>query len=107
MTYLSSHDLIAEQAELESRDDLDDDERERLDAIRELADEGIPDWLYGATLIPESEFEGYARDFADDIGAVADNAGWPHSHIDWKAAADELRQDFTEVEFMGETYLVR
>lgn len=80
---------------------------EEVKALEALENAGIPDWRFGATLIRESHFEDYARQFAEDIGAINDDARWPNSCINWKEAADELRQDYTAVEYRGETYLVR
>jgi antirestriction protein len=49
----------------------------------------------------------YAQDFAEDIGAIDRNAGWPLGCIDWEAAADELKSDYSSIEFDGVTYWVR
>jgi antirestriction protein len=100
-------DALDDRDSADSDDPLDDEERERRDAIRELADAGIEDWEHGATLIPEDGFEDYARELAEDIGAVDPNAAWPATYIDWEAAATALQQDYTSVEFMGVTYYVR
>jgi hypothetical protein len=75
---------------------------------------------YEPTVIPADRFTEYAEQLADDIGAFhvpADPYGgtkardvresWPLRHIDWKAAADELRQDYSEFDFDGRTYLIR
>jgi hypothetical protein len=80
-----------------------------LQVLRAVASqgEGYGDWEHGETLIRESYFETYARELADDIGAVKDDAGWPGRHIDWEAAAKELKADYTEVDFDGVTYLMR
>jgi hypothetical protein len=59
------------------------------------------------TMIAEQDFEAYAQELAEDIGAIDRNANWPLNHIDWEAAANELKQDYMSVEFDGETYLVR
>ena len=69
--------------------------------------EGYSDWLHGATLIRDSYFKTYAQQFADDIGAVNSEAGWPNSCIDWEQAADELQMDYTAIEFDGVTDWVR
>jgi hypothetical protein len=58
-------------------------------------------------LIPESEFTDYARELAEDCGMVATDGGWPGRHIDWQAAADELRQDYTEYDYNGESCYTR
>lgn len=65
------------------------------------------DWHHGATLIRESYFTRYAKELADDIGAINGNEGWPLNWVDWAAAARELKQDYTEIEWNGVTYYVR
>ncbi len=97
--------------------DLDDDndtdqdtlfaELAALEALQAEAEGYSPDWQYGATLIRDSYFETYAEELAEDIGAIDRNASWPLNHIDWKAAAEALQQDYTSVEFDGVTYWVR
>lgn len=86
------------------------DEAVELLALRSLAADAegyAEDWRYGTTLIRESEFEDYAREFAEDCGFINRDMKWPCNHIDWKQAADELKQDYTEVDFDGVAYLVR
>jgi hypothetical protein len=91
-------------------DEWKSDRQDELDALRALAKEGeaeCSDWSHGETLIHEGYFVEYAKQFADDIGAIDRNAKWPLNHIDWDAAADELRGDYCELDFDGETYLAR
>lgn len=40
--------------------------------------------------------EDFARDMADQIGAVDKNATWPNNCIDWDFAARELMYDYSE-----------
>jgi hypothetical protein len=109
MTIIDTRELAADLRALDAMpaDELDDDERTRLDELRAIEGAGIPDFEHGAALISEDEFEDYARELAEDIGAIDGNAAWPLSYIDWSAAADALRADYTEVELDGTTYLVR
>jgi len=103
---------LAETAE-KAQDELtgwDEDEGQELAALKALADDAdgyCSDWAHGATLIRDSYFTEYAEELAGDIGAIDANAGWPARHIDWEAAADELKQDYTSVDFDGETYWMR
>lgn len=83
------------------------EEYAKLQALCDEAEDYASDWKYGATLIRDSHFEDYARELAEDTGAVSRDAQWPLQHIDWTAAADELKQDYTSVEFDGVTYWVR
>jgi hypothetical protein len=88
-------------------DEDNGDELQSLTALRKEVQEVSADWHYGATLIHESHFTAYAEQLAEDIGAIDRNTKWPNNHIDWDAAAEELMQDYTEVDFDGETYYVR
>jgi hypothetical protein len=106
---MDSRSLIAVAEEIEAMDEeeRDDDEREILKAIRELQDEASSEWTYGETLIREDYFEEYAEQLAEDIGAIDREAGWPLGYIDWKAAAEALKIDYSVVEYRGTTYYVR
>lgn len=87
----------------------EDDEEEMADngtivAFNEEGEETFADWLHGVTLIADHYFVEYAREFADDIGAVDANADWPTAHIDWERAAEALQMDYTSIEFGSTTY---
>jgi hypothetical protein len=90
-------------------DDFGTDEAYELQALKSLADQadGCGDWAYGAQLIADDYFEKFAREFADEIGAIPKNANWPCTCIDWTEAASELQQDYTAVEFDSATYWIR
>lgn len=100
------HASDAEVDELEQG--IEDCEKE-LASLRalELQGEGLSDWEYGATLVRDDYFEDYARQTAEDLGLIQEDAAWPACHIDWEAAADSLRMDYTSVEFDGVTYWAR
>lgn len=103
-------DAVAEAgAALDEFDDSDEgQELKALLAFQEEAEGYAPDWNHGATLIRDSYFEDYARQLADDLhGRGVRDAEWPFTCIDWEAAADELKQDYTSAEFDGVTYWVR
>ena len=82
---------------------------EEYAALKEFVEEAenAEDWLHGATFIADDYFEDYAREFAEDIGAVKRNMEWPCNCIDWEAAADQLKQDYTEYTLNGKTYWCR
>ncbi len=84
------------------------DDAEELAAMEAFAADasGVADWTHGETFIREDYFEDYARQLADDLGSLRET-DWPHNHIDWKAAADELRQDYSEFDFDGTAYYAR
>lgn len=113
---IDSRDIISRIEDLESEiecaeegEDLTDvkDELAILTSVKEEGENYASDWNYGATLIKESDFENYAEEFAQDIGAFDSGGSWPLNCIDWAEAADQLKVDYTEIDFDGETYLVR
>jgi antirestriction protein len=87
----------AEKAELKQLESLKDDIGESRGKINE---EGGP-------FVLEDDFEAYAQELADDLGAIPRDASWPCTCIDWEKAADELKMDYSSVEWNGETYLYR
>lgn len=94
-------------------EDLTGDDTEILEEflkLRELNYQGesyASDWNYGATLIAVEHFTEYAQDLAEDIGAINADAPWPANRIDWEAAAEDLKIDYTEISYDGNDYLVR
>jgi hypothetical protein len=92
-------DLFAELATLESV----------LSELRGCG--GDHEWRgawYPVTLIRESDFEDYAREYAEDIhGDAIRDAAWPMCFIDWERATDSLRIDYSSVEIDGTEYLYR
>ena len=107
---IDSRDVIARIDELEAIENPNMDDADELVTLKALADEAsqyAADWEYGETLIRDSYFRDYAEELADDIGAVSKDATWPNNFIDWEAAADALKQDYTSVEFDGVTYWIR
>jgi antirestriction protein len=78
-----------------------------LERLAEEASNYAPDWDHGETLIRETYFETYAQELAEDCGMVNSDATWPNNHIDWEAAARDLKQDYTEIDFDGVSYFIR
>lgn len=88
----------------------DEENGEELKALKAFAsqfEDYCSDWEHGTTLVRDSYFEDYARELAEDIGAINDDAGWPNNCIDWEKAARELQMDYTSGEFDGITYWAR
>lgn len=102
-------ELATAQANVKDWDESDEgQELAKLKAFAEEAEGYAEDWRYGATLIHEDYFEDYARELAEDLGDYnSKNERWPYTCIDWEKAAEELKQDYTSVDFDGETYWVR
>jgi hypothetical protein len=98
----------AAQAALQDWDGTEEGQELRaLLALQDEAEGYVDDWRHGAPLIRGSYFTEYAQQMAEDIGAINRNAAWPLMHIDWDAAAEDLKQDYTSVDFDGVEYWVR
>lgn len=75
--------------------------------------EGYGDWAHGESVIREDYFTKYIEELIDDCypdAAKSANSGeWPYRHMymDFEAAADEAKADYTEADFDGVTYLMR
>jgi hypothetical protein len=95
-----------EEAKAEMDSAALDMEEGELAQLREMESE-IPEWRHGETLINDSYFESYAQELAEDTGAIDSNATWPLNHINWEAAAEDLKSDYTPIEYDGETYWYR
>lgn len=113
---IDSRDVIARIEalhEIATDETADSDERthanNELGVLQALAEqgEGLADWEHGEALIRDSYFEDYARELAEDIGAVSKDQSWPNYCIDWERAARDLKMDYTSLEFDGVTYWAR
>lgn len=108
--YFDSREVIEAIEELEADEEWTIDERnQHRELVRFRDEEGthFSDWAYGVTFIRTDEFEEYAKEYAEDIGAISRDPQWPLKHIDWTAAAEDLAQDYTEVTLHGVEYLGR
>lgn len=119
---IDSRDVIARIEELESLaedckedgEEMDEDEAKELKDLKAFAEEAesSPDWIYGETLIREDYFTQYIEDLISDCYEMPKeiNSGewpWRHVTIDYEAAAEEAKVDYTEADLDGETYLIR
>jgi hypothetical protein len=82
------------------------DELNSIREIDELEPEVGNEFQHGCTLIPIEEFEDYCRDLLEECGYIPkDFPSW--IVINYDETADNMKVDYTEVEFRGETYLFR
>jgi len=85
-----------------------EDEISEVRQIDDLEEEVGSDWSYGVALIEEDDFEDYCKDLVSDIGDLPKNIpSYISDNIDWEGVADDLKVDYSEVEFRGTTYLYR
>lgn len=90
-----------EQAETE----FSSDEQDELTELEALSEE-VSEWSSGNQLIPEDDFEDYCKELCEDIGDIPRD--FPsYIVIDWESTAQNLKADYSEIEYQGTTYLYR
>lgn len=84
-----------------------EEEISTIEEINKLEDEVYNgEFESGTTLIEEKDFTEYAQVFLEDCGYISrDFPTW--IVIDWDETADNVKQDYSEVEYRGTTYLYR
>ena len=102
----SDFELLTVQDEIEKGKEQLQDLRDELQPLLDLKAEDIPDWDYGATLIPESDWEEYVEDLVKDCGYISNDVPW-WIVIDWSATADNVAADYSTVDYDGDTYYYR
>ena len=83
------------------------DEFVTLLEVKEEVEQYTSEWDDGAFMIADDYFEDYAQELAEDTGAIDRKAKWPLTHIDWDAAAEELKYDYSEVAIGGKSYWIQ
>lgn len=81
------------------------DDYEELEELRSMSEE-IFEWRHGEALIPVDEWEDYVQELLSDIGDLPrDIPGY--IVIDWEATAANIAQDYSTIDYQGETYYYR
>ena len=83
------------------------EEGQELIALIALAEQGedyAPDWKYGAQLIREDHFETAMDEMLEDCGDIPRDLP---SCLTITVDYDALKQDYTELDFDGQTYYIR
>jgi hypothetical protein len=82
---------------------------EELAGLRKLNEEGealTGEWTHGVSLINRTYWIEYVQELLTDIGDLP--AKIPHYiAIDWDKTADNIEANYSELEWDGETFLVR
>jgi len=87
------------------------EEYEELATLTELAEQGdnyAPDWSYGETLIHEDHFTKYSKQLCEDTEVLdRDTPTFIWANIDWDGVAEDLKMDYTAIDWDGATYYIR
>ena len=96
--------IVAKEALKEWRES---EEGQELIALKVLAEQGedyAPDWKYGAQLIHEDYFEEAMDELLEECGDIPRDLP---SYLTITVDYDALEQDYTELDFDGQTYYIR
>lgn len=104
MNILYTHELDKELAELQSAPENEKD-YEKIESIEYLKGQLEGRWE-NELLVAESDFEEFAESEAYDT-FLNKLDKWPLCHIDWKAAAEALKDSYTRVKYEGVDYMVK
>ena len=129
LDYFDSRDVVERIARINERIEKEMDSKntfgvahlrlERLvlhTILEELAEEFPPskwsdvrtDVNCGVQGFAEHYAEEYAEEFAADVtNSWGRTEAWPFNHIDWEKAAEDLKEDYQEVEILGHTFYLR
>jgi hypothetical protein len=99
-------DILFEEEEIQDWKEDWLDEITEICEIEKIEDELGSEFEYGVTLVHEDYFEEYTEELLIDCGYISkDFPSW--IEIDWEATANNVKQDYTEIEYQGETYYGR
>ena len=104
----SFEDILFEEEEIESWKEDWQEEIDKISIIDEIEDEIGSEFDFGVTLIPEDDFTDYCEELTEEFGYI--NKGTPQlikNNIDYEGIADDMRYDYSELEYEGKTYLYR
>jgi hypothetical protein len=103
----SFEDICFEEEEIESWKSDFENELKQIEEIDTIENE-CSEFSYGETLIDEDDFEEYCQEFIEDCGYISKDMPMIISNnIDWTGIADDMKQDYSEIEYQGNTYLYR
>jgi hypothetical protein len=99
-------DILFEEEEIQNWKEDWLDEIAEICEIEKIEDELSSEFEYGVTLVHEDYFEEYTEELLIECGYISkDFPSW--IEIDWEATANNVKQDYTKVEYQGETYYAR
>lgn len=102
----SFEDIRFEEEEIQSWKEDFEDELKEIEEIDTIENELGSEFDYGVTLVDVDDWEEFVEQDLKDLGYIPkDFPSW--IEIDWEATANNVRQDYTEVEYQGNSYLGR
>ena len=102
---LTSYIDNSEDEDVQKWKEDNSDDFDHIEEIDEL-ENGISDFSFGETLIPNDDFTEYCKDMVNcwDLGNVP---VFIKDNINWEGVALYLEVDYIDVTYQGKSYLVR
>ena len=102
----SFEDIRFEEEEIESWKEYFEDELKEIEEIDDVENELGSEFEYGVTLVDVDDWEEFVEQDLEDIGYIPkDFPSW--IEIDWESTANNVKVDYTEVTYQGNSYLGR
>ena len=102
----SFEDIRFEEEEIESWKEYFEEELKEIEEIDDVENEFGSEFEYGVTLVDVDDFEEYVEELLEDIGYIPkDFPSW--IEIDWESTANNVKIDYMEVTYQGNSYLGR
>lgn len=87
---------------------------EEVESLQDFCNEAdnCADWSYGEAVIHEDYFTEHTKQIIEDCYEMPEgfnNGQWPWNNLemDWEGAAEDLKQDYREIDWDGTTFFVR
>ena len=103
---LTKHIDNSENEDVQEWKEDNSDDFDHIEEIDELENE-ISEFSFGATLIPEDDFEYYCEGLMEEFGYINKNTPQLIKNNKLAKYKEDMKYDYTEVTYQGVSYLVR
>lgn len=104
----SFEDIRFEEEEIESWKEDFEDELKEIEEIDDVENELGSEFEYGVTLVDVDDFEDYCEELMEEFGYInKDTPQLIKNNINYKGIAVDMKYDYTEVTYQGNSYLGR
>ena len=104
----SFEDILFEEEEIELWKEDFEDELKEIEEIDDIENEVGSEFEYGVTLVDVDDFEDYCEELMEDFGYInKDTPQLIKNNIDYRGIAEDMKYDYIEVTYQGNSYLGR
>ena len=104
----SFEDIRFEEEEIESWKEYFEEELKEIEEIDDVENELGSEFEYGVTLVDVDDFEDYCEELMEEFGYInKDTPQLIKNNINYKGIAYDMKYDYTEVTYQGNSYLGR